>query len=123
MRKISTCSLALVTLLALITIPAHALSVTINGAEDVFVPYGDCVNVTWTASTVGTVETYDWAFEGSQVSSASSYTRQICSPNKSYPTADFSSVELWVTGGGQAAYDSLTVHIIYEGACGPYFCN
>lgn len=123
MHKLIVSSLALAGFGLLLSSPAAALSVTITGPTDIWVPFGECVNASWSASTSGTVETYDWAFDGSLVSSTSSYSRTFCSPGLDYATSSDHTLEIWVEGGGQADYDSHHVHVIYQagdenGDCG-----
>lgn len=100
-----------------------ALTVTINGPSSIFVPFDECVSGTWTTSTSTGVSTWDWTFNTTQVSTSSSYSRTFCSPDLSYVTSEFHTLGVWVTGGGQAAFDSHSLRVIFQagqsgGPCG-----
>ena len=101
-----------------------ALTVNINGPSTLWVPYNQCVTGTRTTSTNMGVSTWDWTFDTTQVSTSSSYSRTYCSPNLTYATSEFHTLGVWVTGGGQAAFDSHSLRVVFQagqeggGGCG-----
>jgi hypothetical protein len=101
----------------------RTLTVSIaSGPSSLFVPYGQCINATWTASANLPGTSFTWRWNGSVVGSGSSYTRQICSTNPSSTFSQNNTLSLAGTNSGQSASASRVVSVTFEGFSDPCEC-
>jgi hypothetical protein len=121
MRK-TTSMLAALTLALGSIAPALAVTITPD-FHSVWVPWEQCVQVS--VSTTQSYTTYEWTYDGTISGSSQNFTvpEQYCNPGFDYTWYEDHTVAVYVTGGGQASYDSLPYTVYYEpgnenGGCG-----
>ncbi len=98
---------------------------TINGTT--YIDAYSCVTTTWTSSVTGGTSpySYSWTWNGTVVSTTSSYSRQVC-PGINYSDT-FNTLGLAVTdSGSRTGSTSITVEVVKEGSgggCGSNPCQ
>ena len=99
--------------------PVTPLSVTISGSNYEYFAVTTCRSRTWTAGASGgsSPYTYTWYYNGTQVGTASTYTRTVCPSHGSF------ELKVVVTDStGATAQDLNDVTVEYEPMCGQYTC-
>lgn len=116
-------ALALALVLVLVApATASAASVDISGPTNLWVPYGGCVQASWSSSASFSPSFTEWSWNGSVVSTAGAYSRWFCSPNLDYATNEFATLSVYVSNGATSAYDSLHLNVVYDTSCGLPMC-
>lgn len=97
--------------------PPPNVSPTINGTT--FIDAYSCTTTTWTSSVSGGTSpySYSWTWNGTVVSTGSSYSRQVC-PGINYSDT-FNTLGLAVTdSASHSGSTSITVEVVKEGSGG-----